>query len=203
MSTEITPKQAMTLLNKSKNPLVLRARYEAIKICQRKETTHSREVRETMDLKGLLHDVADDRWMGSIFLAEFFEDTGQTVAVQDKARNIHKGRDSKLWRLKELYKDIQLPPLDALPHIEATVRLSRIDQLLREAQTRIGGEALDITVSAPTDNVPAITVRYHRRYLHSRSVRREVTAPTMEGALQLLVDTEPEFTKGDAPEERA
>lgn len=196
MTVEINPQQALKLLNKSKNPLVVRARYEAIELCRRKGTTHTREVREVMAFKGVLQEVADDRWMGSIFSSEFFEDTGETVEVSDEERNIHKGRDVKLWRLKELYKDIQLPEPRDLPQVEKKVRLSRMDQLVREVQMRIGEEGLLIRVTGlmdkehPLEGEGLVSIQYRRRYADKMSGLRTVTSETLERALNKVMETE-------------
>lgn len=201
MSVEINPKQALKLLMKSKNPLVIRARYEAIELCKKKGTTHTREVREVMAFKGVLQEVADDRWMGSIFTAEFFEDTGETVPVSDEERNIHKGRDVKLWRLKEIYKDIQLPEPTDLPAVEKKVRLNRMDQLVREVQMRIGEEGLLIRVAGlmdkdqPLEGEGLVSIQYRRRYADGMSGLRTVTAESLERALNKVVETEDENDK--------
>lgn len=200
MEVEINAVQALKLLNKTKNPLLVRARYEAIELCKKKKdgTTHTREVRDVMKMKGVIEDIADDRWMGALFNTDFFEDTGETVAVADDERNIHGGRDVKLWRLKELYRKITLPEPGALPPVKKKVRLGRMDQLLRDVQMRVGESALTIRCSSllekdqPQEGETLITIQYRRRYPDALSDVRTISGESLERTLNKVIEYEDE-----------
>lgn len=194
--TSITQVQALKLLTKTKNPILIWARWQAIQLCQQNETTYTRQVRDALALRGLLGDVGDERWLGAIFNAEFFVDTGTYVAIADKDRNIHSGRDVKLWRLNELYKDIQLPEPSALPPIDVRIRLSRTEQLIRDVQMALGETKLQLQFGAlselknPLEDPAIITAVYQRRYVDGLSELRSVTGTSLERVLNKILEQE-------------
>lgn len=192
----INPQQAMKLLNKTKSPILIWARWQAIELCRQKGTTHTREVRDALAFRGVLPEASDERWMGALFNCEFFEDTGATVEVKDETRNIHAGRDSKLWRLKDAYKNIQLPEPQELPQPQKKVRLSRMDQLVRDVQMRIGQMGVQFnfapldTLENPLEGDASIVVRYRRRYADRVSGERLVVGTTLEQVLNKVLEQE-------------
>lgn len=130
-----TTRNIQLILNKTSNPLVKRARYEALLLAKEKGTTNTRAVRQVMRDKDLIPEHIDDRWLGGVFpKCKLFEDTGETIEVADEERNIHKGRDSKVWRIAPDFRGVELPdaPTDDLSDYFAQ-RTSHVDKLLRHA----------------------------------------------------------------------
>jgi hypothetical protein len=188
--TTRTAEEALNLLSRTKSPLIQHARWHAIRLCNEKEQTHSREVREALAKEGALENVHDDRWLGAVFKT-FFEPTGEEFHVQDKDRNIHRGRATRIWRLKEEYKGMTLPALDQLAPVESEVRIGRFDQLIRDAMHAIGNESLRITTVLGAGEKVLITVQWRTRSPNGQmSAEKFETAETLELALMAVLHRE-------------
>lgn len=135
-----TAEEALTVLKKSRSALLERARYEAVILCQHDKLrmTYSRAVRDAMERKGVLPAYLDERWMGALFACEFFESTTITVPVQDSRRNIHRGRDARMWRLKEEWAEVTLTEPPPPEQYVAQERVGHMDKMLRLARMAHG-----------------------------------------------------------------
>ena len=91
--------EALAILNATRSELIRAARQEAAFLCLKHGRTNSREVRESMKVLGLLEDSTDERWLGAVFKCPLFEATGETLMVEDRERNIHRGRANQIWAL--------------------------------------------------------------------------------------------------------
>lgn len=102
----------------------------------------------------------------------------------------------KLWRLNELYKDIQLPEPSALPPIDVRIRLSRTEQLIRDVQMALGETKLQLQFGAlselknPLEDPAIITAVYQRRYVDGLSELRSVTGTSLERVLNKILEQE-------------
>lgn len=129
---------AETILNRTTNPLVRLARWYAVKLAQENGTTHTRAVRDALKTDGIIPDTIDDRWLGSVFpRCPLFLPTGETLPVEDEGRNIHKGRDTRVWTIPGHYRHVQLPrpSFDAQDYFAQ--RISSVDKLLRDAAYKL------------------------------------------------------------------
>lgn len=83
--------------NGSRKGLIEYARYLARQYLRVHGTIHSRIVRKLCSDAGVLPDNIDDRWLGAVFHSKLFVYTGKDFQYEDRARNCHVGRTTKIW----------------------------------------------------------------------------------------------------------
>lgn len=119
--------EAMMLLKRYRKRRIERARYEAMRIAEKRGAVHSRSLRVRLKkIAPWLLDGEDERWMGAVFNArvwEYVEDYFPPEASPNTRPGGVGGRSVRVWRLKT---DVEVKEpalsLDALREAEEAAR---------------------------------------------------------------------------------